>query len=371
MKRLLILALALTSCGDDRVAGKTTTTGNGLIPVDETGSVIVGARARASSGWDTVALAPRDTVELRQSSDGTILLDGRPWAFVEIRSPDGGQMALVRRPATEGESRVALGSSSNLDLYWVDHIRQPVARAVIDSSFVSGHVGSAGDIALAGAFGSYATLLLKTEEGVLLPAGKILDGRLVGSSLNFLVGTRPLALWIDDFEGGGASRLGRSWPGTSGWTSFFRWAKPTNPPSAGSLAPAIAASGPDGSLGLSFSFSIDSANGWAAAQLVFPPLDLRSRGRFCLEYRSQGRVKIEFLRSTTAGASAFAATVPTSGAWRDTCLAVGTFLPASGNPPSDSTWANFADSVGVLQVLALEGANRLDLDNLRFDPTEP
>lgn len=372
MKRLLLLALALASCGDDRVAGKTTTTGNGLVPVDETGNVVFGARARASSGWDTLSASPTDTVELRQSSDGTILLDGRPWAFVEVRSPDGGRMALVRRPTTEETARLVLEPTDNLDLRWVDHAQHPSARAVVESSFVSGPVGSSGAIALAGAFGPLAKLLLETGTGSILPAGTILDGSLVQSSLNFVDGSSPQALWIDDFEApGGVSRLSASWPGTSGWRSFLRNAVGIDPPGAGSLAAAVVPSGPGGSFALSFTFRIDSTNGWAAAQLAFPAMDLRSRGRFCLEYRSQGRLKVEFLRSTTPGASAFAATLPTAGAWKDTCLSVGAFAPASGNPPGDSTWGAFADSVGVLQLLALQGANRLDLDNLRFDPTEP
>lgn len=372
MKRLLLLALALASCGDDRVAGKTTTTGNGLIPVDETGTVIAGARARASSGWDTASASPTDTVELRQSSDGTILLDGRPWAFVEVRSPDGGQMALVRRPTTEGTARLVLEPTDTLDLRWVDHAQHPRARAVVESSFVSGPVGSAGEIALSGAFGPIAEMILETGTGSFLPAGAILDGSLVSSSLNLLAGTRPLPLWIDDFEGvGGKSRLAQAWPGTSGWRSFLRNATATDPAVAGPLAAAVGPSGPGGSRALSFSFGIDSANGWAAAQLTIPFLDLRSRGKFCLEFRSQGRVKIEFLRSTTSGASAFAVTVPASSAWKDTCLAIRSFAPADGNPAADSTWGAFADSVGVLQILALQGATSLGLDNLRFDPTEP
>jgi hypothetical protein len=372
VKRLLLLALALASCGDDRVAGKTTTTGNGLIPVDETGTVIVGARARASSGWDTLSASPTDTVELRQSSDGTILLDGRPWAFVEVRSPDGGQTALVRRPTTEGTARLVLEPTDTLDLRWIDHAQHPEARAVVESSFVSGPVGSAGDIALAGAFGPLAKLILETGTGSILPAGTILDGSLVQSSLNFVDGSSPQALWIDDFEGvGGKSRLAQAWPGTSGWTSFLRNATATDPPVAGPLAAAVGPNGPGGSRALSFSFSFDSTSGWAAAQLLFPIMDLRSRGRFCLEFRSQGRVKVEFLRSTTTGASGFAVTIPASSAWKDTCLAIRSFSPANGNPPADSTWASFADSVRVLQVLALPNATSLGLDNLRFDPTEP
>ena len=372
MKRLLILAFALTSCGDDRVAGKTTTTGNGLIPVDETGTVIVGARARASSGWDALSASPTDTVELRQSSDGTIHLDGRPWAFVEVRSPDGSRIALVRRPTTEGTARLVLQDPDALDLRWIDHARHPGARAVVESSFVSGPVGSSGMIALSGAFVPRARLVLETSTGTILPAGTMIDGRLVESSLNWLRGASPLPLWIDDFEStGGGSRLSASWPGTSGWRSFLRNAVGIDPPGAGSLATAVVPSGPGGSLALSFTFRIDSTNGWAAAQLSVPAMDLRSRGRFCLEYRSQGRLKVEFLRSTTPGASAFAATLPTAGAWKDTCLAVGAFAPASGNAPVDSAWEAFADSVGVLQLLALQGANRLDLDNLRFDPTVP
>lgn len=370
MKRLVLLALALASCGDDRVAGKTTTTGNGLIPVDGTGSVVLGAWARASSGWDTLLRAPTDTVELRQSADGTILLDDRLWAFVEVLSPDGSTSALVRRPGPESRMRVGLGRPTDLSLTWVDHDQYPGARAVVESSFVASPVGPSGTFALRGATGAESRLLLVAADRRTLAGGEIRDGRIVSSSLNFLAGGSPQPLWIDDFEGGGLSRLGRSWPGTSGWRSFFRAARPTNPPSAGSLAPAIAASGPDGSLALSFSFSIDSASGWATAQLAFPAMDLRARGRFCLEFRSQGRVKVEFLRSTTQGASGFAATIPASAAWKDTCLAIRSFAPANANPPADSTWASFADSVGVLQVLALQGATSLGLDNLRFDPSE-
>lgn len=371
MKRFLLLALALTSCGDDRVAGKTTTTGNGLIPVDETGTVIVGARARASTGWDTLSASPTDTVELRQTSDGTILLDDRIWAFVEILSPDGSTSALVRRPGPDSRKRVDLGRPTDLSLTWIDHDQFPGARAVVESSFVASPVGPSGNFAVRGATGSDSRLLLVTADRKTLAGGELRDGRIASTSLNFLAGGSPQPLWIDDFEGGAASRLGRSWPGTSGWTSFFRAAKPTNPPSSGSLAPAIAASGPDGSLALSFSFSIDSTSGWATAQLTFPRMDLRSRGRFCLEFRSQGRVKVEFLRSTTQGASSFAVSMPASSAWKDTCLAIRSFAPANGNPASDSTWASFADSVGVLQMLALQGATSLGLDNLRFDPTEP
>jgi hypothetical protein len=373
MKSLLrfLSFLLLLGCAGDQVAGKSTTTGNGLLPLDESGRVVMGVAARGAHGWDSVAQRPTDTVRLVQRADGWIDLQGDAWAFVELRDSSGLRGSLVRRVADGTTLELPLQAPISLQARWLDHATFPGSRAIAESTFAAVPLDESGTWAIEGFVPEGTRLGFATPSGAFLTAGRLRGDSLEDISLNLSRPTAPLPLLLDDFEGSPSiPRLAQAWPGTSRWRLFPRVATLLDPSGTDSLSVRSAIRTEAGRLGhfLSFSFQADSAASYVAAQVSFPAMDLRERRSLCFQYRSDRRVKVELLGpDTSTGAPGFSLYVPPTASWEDTCVALSDLMAQPQNTAPNSTWAGFAGRVRVVQFLATSGSSYLGLDDIVFD----
>ncbi len=373
MKRLIgfLSALLLLGCADDQVAGKSTTTGNGLLPLDESGRVVMGVTARGAHGWDTATQRPTDTTRLLQRADGWIDLEGNAWAFVELRDSSGTRGSLIRRISDATTLELSLQPALSLQARWLDHATFPGSRALAESSFTASAVDDSGNWTIEGFVPEGTRLGFATPSGAFLPAGRLANTSLLDLSLNLSLPSGPLPLVVDDFEGSPPTpRLAQAWPGTSRWHLFPRVATLLDPSGTDSLSVRSAIRTEAARVGhfLSFSFRADSAASYVAAQVSFPAMDLRARRNLCFQYRSDRRVKVELLGpDTTSGAPGFSLYVPASAAWADTCVEVSDLMAQPQNAASVSTWSAFAFRVRTLQFLATSGSSYLGLDDIVFD----
>lgn len=373
MKSLLrfLSSLLLLGCAGDQVAGKSTTTGNGLLPLDESGQVVMGVAARGAHGWDSVARRPTDTVRLVQRADGWIDLEGQSWAFVELRDASGARGSLVRRVTDRTTLELPLRAPLSLRARWLDHATFPGSRALAESTFATSPVGDSGTWAIEGFVPEGTRLGFATPSGSFLAAGRIRGDSLGDVSLNLSRSSGPLSLLVDDFEGSPPTpRLALGWPGTSRWQLFPRVATLLDPSGNDSLSvrSAIRTDADRGGHFLSITLRADSAASYVAAQVSFPALDLRERRSLCFQYRSDRRVKVELLGTDSgSGAPGYSLYVPPTASWVDTCVALSDLDPQPQNPVWASTWTGFAARVRILQFLATSGSSHLGLDDIVFD----
>lgn len=373
-------AIVLLSCGQDTVAGKTTTTSNGgdLLARGPDGRPLAGCIALASRSWNQVSGSPGTIDTLRGDSAGRIRLDHDLYAVLEIRDATGFLGAAIRKLAVaQGENQaVALDSLRPMAGRWADHAGIARGRLFLDSSFQTASLA-----ATDGAFRfervppGVFTLMLDADSqsvramgSVRLQAGEV---RYQGSGNVVIEGdTTRSPLWIDDFESGRIwPMLLPSVPAVSPWFMWWSGANMTVPVSVDPDS-ILGAIGPDPTRGgrtFQAKFTTTGANSWVAAGITNMRLDLRSRSQVCLGYRTDAPFKLEFQLDSIDGVRpTVSATLPAAIQWRDTCVATSSFLPDPGTPDSLRTWNTFARRVLVIQFLASAGATHMELDDIRM-----
>lgn len=370
----------LVSCGDDTLAGKTTTTSNGgdLLALGPDGAPIAGCVALAARTWNPVTGTPGVVDTLHGDAAGVVRLGEGGYAFVEIQDRAGRLGARIAGPRLLDKNRqsVALDTLRRLQGRWADRAGIADGRLFLDSSFSSA--------SLAAEDGSFAfdkippgefALMLDADTQAVRPMGRVRlardEIRYTGSGNVLLEGdTTRSPLWIDDFESGEVWPLLRpSVPGVSPW---FVWWIETNMTLPVSAEPesVLTAIGPDSTrAGRTFHarFATTGANALIAAGLTNMQLDLRSRSQVCLSYRTDSPLKIEFQRDSVGGVRPTTTnSLPPAPHWRDTCVSTSGFVPTSDTPDSLASWAAFAKRVLVIQFQVSAGATHLDLDDVRL-----
>lgn len=377
-----LLGAFLVACGNDSVAGKTTTTTNGgdLVALGPDGTPLSGCVALAARSWDTTLSRAGQLDTLRGDSLGRISLGGEAYAFVEIRDASGALGARILLPRVEDGFRqlVSLDTLRDLAGVWADRAGVSNGSLVLDSSLVS-----AATLGPDGAFtfrsvapGTYG-LLLQESTRPARPFGEVHLGagsrgvRYTGSGNVVLAGdTTASPFWIDDFEPGSLRpQLRSAYPNASPWFVWWTWANMVRPASS-SDSDLLSAIRPDSTrAGSTFQarFTTTGPNAWIALGVTNLQANLQARREVCLGYRSDAPMVIEFQRDSIAGQRpTFWDTLPPAPQWRDTCAALSNFSPGEGTPDSLRTWSAFGRRVLVIQFLATTGATHLDLDDLRL-----
>lgn len=377
-----LLGALLVACGNDSVAGKTTTTTNGgdLVALGPDGLPLAGCVALAARSWDTALSRPGELDTLRGDAAGRISLGGEAYAFVEIRDASGALGARVLLPRVDDGFRqsISLDTLRDVSGIWADRAGIADGSLVLDSSLVSSAaLGPDGAFTFRSvAPGTYGLLLRETTRSAR-PFGEVLLGagsggvRYTGSgNVVFAGDTTGSPFWIDDFEPGGLRpRLRSTLPDASPWFVWWTWANMVRPASADPDS-VLAAMGPDASRGGSTfqaRFATTGPNAWVALGVTNLQLDLGARREVCLGYRTDAPMVVEFQRdSIGVQRPTFWDTLPPAPQWRDTCAALSNFSPGPGTPDSLGTWSTFGRRVLVIQFLATTGATTLDLDDLRL-----
>lgn len=370
----------LVSCGEDSVAGKTTTTSNGgdLVALGPDGRPMPGCVALAARSWDPETGTPGITDTLRGDAAGRIPLGQDHYAVIEIHDATRAWGASLRRVsvAEGGRRSVPLDSLRPLAGRWADRIGISKGRLFLDSSFRSAPLLAAdGSFTFENVADGNYTLKLDADAQAIRSMGSVrLEGgevRYTGSGNILLDGDTTLSpLWVDDFESGGVwPMLKSSLPGVSPWFVWWTETDMTLPVSADPES-VLTAIGPDSTrAGRTFHarFATAGNNALIAVGVTNMELDLRSRSQVCLSYRTDSPLRIEFQRDSVGGVRPTIWTIlPSAATWRDTCASTAGFAPTSDTPDSLATWNGFAKRVLVIQFLASTGATHLDLDDIRM-----
>lgn len=368
------------ACGNETMAGKTTTTSNGgdLVAIGRDGKPLAGCRILAARSWDSAAGKPGIIDTLYGDSAGVIDLPNAPYAFVEIQNWGGTLGAWLKRVPDSLAERtpVILDSLKRLEGRWADRARVGASRLFLDSSFRSAALASSD-----GSFdfgrvpqGVYA-LKLDADSKPVRPMGVVElrsnDLRYMGSGNIILAGDTSLSpLWIDDFESGTIwPMLKRSVPGVSPWFMWLQEADLILPATTDpdSIHRAIGFDSSRGGTVFHSRFTPTGTGTLVAAGITNMEVDLRARGEVCFGYRVDSPVSIEFQRDSVSGVRPYLSTsIPASSTWRDTCVSTSVFQAGPDTPDSLRTWDSFAKRVLVLQFVATSGATHLDLDDIRL-----
>lgn len=375
-----LFAGLLVSCGDDTLAGKTTTTSNGgdLLAVGPDGTPIAGCVALAARTWNPVTGTPGVVDTLHGDAAGVVRLGEGGYAFVEIQDRAGRLGARIAGPRIIDKIRqsVALDTLRRFQGRWADRAGIADGRLFLDSSFSSAPLAAEdGSFAFEKVPQGEFALMLDADTRTVRPMGRVRlardEIRYTGSGNVLLDGdTTRSPLWIDDFESGGVwPSLRPSLPEVSPWFVWWTETDMTLPVSSDPES-VLTAIGPDSiRAGRTFHarFATTGANALVAAGLTNMELDLRSRSQVCLSYRTDSPLRIEFQRDSVGGVRpTIWTTLPPAPTWRDTCASTNGFVPTSDTPDSLTTWSGFAKRVLVIQFVASTGATHLDLDDIRL-----
>lgn len=369
----------LAACGNDSVAGKTTTTGNGggLVALGPDGHPLAGCIALAARSWDPVAGRPGSIDTLRGDATGTVILPEDSYAFVEIRDSARPLGAWIKRVVmAQGDRRdVALDTLRAIHGRWPDRSTSGSGRFYLDSSLQSASLGDDGSFAFAAVPpGAYA-LQFAPDAAASRPLGDVvLDAAAVryAGSGNVLLDGDPTRspLWFDDFESGTAMPLlRRSYPSASPWYMWSALMDMQRPATTDyqSILGAIGFDSTRGSNVLQARFAATDANGWMALGVTGLELDLVDRTEVCVSYRSLNFLKIQFQRDSVGIVRpTLSSTLPASSQWKDTCVATSGFVPSDDTPDSLRTWSTFGRRVLVVEFQTQAWGTYLDLDDIRM-----
>lgn len=381
LSRILpVLAFAgFVSCGEDTVAGKTTTTTNGggtLQAVGPSGQPLSGCVALAARGWDPVRGMPGPVDTLRGDGAGTIRLESASYAFLEIRDDGSGLGARIQRVSLPDGNRqvVRLDTLRRIQGRWAERSGVAAGRLFLDSSFHSVALGGDDAFVFQGVpEGAYALLLDADAPARRLGVVRLENGDVAfQGSGNVLLDndTTGSPLWIDDFETGSVFPMVHgAVPGVSPW---YVWASlsTTLLPGSTEVDSIRRAIGPDpGRAGNSFHFrfATNDPYSWVAVGITNLRMDLSARTRLCFAYRSDSLVKIQFQRDSVGMVRpAVSASVPSSREWKDVCVATSDLVANADNPDSLKTWGGFGKKVLVIEFQVPSGGTFLDLDDIRM-----
>ena len=376
-----VLALGLlVSCGNDTVAGKTTTTSNGggVVALGIDGRPLGGCTALAARSWDPLRAVPGIVDTLHGDSAGFIQLSQDAYAFIEI--VDGSRLlgARIKRFQSLGGTRssIALDTLRPIHGVWADRRSVGQGRLLLDSSFATFVLRDT-----SGAFdfekvppGDY-TMTLDAQAQPLRPMGAIrLSSRDIlyrGSGNVVMAGdTTGSPLWIDDFESGtNLPMLRQSYPATSPWYLWWVMMDMSLPVSSASDS-FLRAVGPDSTRpGRSYHSRFKSLDphAWVALGIAGMEIDLSARTQICFSYRTDSLVNLQFQRDSVAGGRpSLSTTVPSSLQWRDVCVPTSALVPNTETPDSLKAWNEFARRVLVIEFQSPGGATFLDLDDIRI-----
>ncbi|MCB9495736.1 MAG: hypothetical protein H6686_02505 [Fibrobacteria bacterium] len=374
-------AFLSVSCGNDSVAGKTTTTSNGggkLLAIGPDGAPLADGIVLAARSWNPLTGKPGIVDTLRSDASGNITAPQVEYAFVQILDRTRTFGALVRNLSRLDDAPISVQVDSlhRIQARWPDRSGISSGRMFLDSSFSSTRLRQGDDSFILDKVpkGSHE-LMLDTGASDVRPMGSIALSeqgvRYTGSGNILLKGdSTGSPLWIDDFEAGRIWPMLRpSHPEVSPW---FMWWTETEMSIPASTSPADIgeAIGEDtlrGGRTFRARFTTIGSNAEIAAGITNLELDLRDRREVCLGYRSDAAFKIEFQRDSVAGLRPnLTATLPMASQWRDTCASTASFLPSAETPDSLATWNTFAKRVLVIQFMTSTGATFLELDDIRL-----
>ncbi len=377
---LACIAAGLVSCGDETVAGKTTTTTNGggtLQATGPSGQPLSGCVALAARTWDPVRGVPGVVDTLRGDDAGTIRLEHEAYAFLEIRDGAGGLGARLQRVALPDGIRreVRLDTLCRIEGRWADRSSVAAGRLFLDSSFHSSALVENDVFVFQGVPEGAYSLLLDTEASASRRLGSVRledgDVRFMGPG-NVVVAddTTGSPLWIDDFETGSVFPMIHGvLPGVSPWYVWASLATTILPGSVevDSIRRAIGLDPQRAGNVFRFRFATNDPYSWVAVGITNMGMDLSARDSFCFAYRADSLLKVQFQRdSIGAVRPTVSASLPSSREWRDVCLATAGFVANADTPDSLTTWNSFGKKVLVIEFQVPAGGTFLDLDDIRM-----
>lgn len=369
----VLLALAgLSGCGNDSVAGKTTTTGNGggLVAVGPDGQALAGCLVLAARSWDPVHGVPGVVDTLRSDADGLVRLPLESYAFVEMRDERRSLGAWKRRVSFAQDQRqvLRLDSLHAIRGRWKD---ASGGRMGIDSSFQASGIGTDGGFSFTQVpKGNW--MLRRWKDGMANAVGVLrVSAADVGcdgcGNVSVAMDTSLAPLWIDDFEtGSNLPRLHASVPSVSPW--FLWWVEtdmilPDSNDGA-SISKAIRADSVRAGNSFHGRFAPRSSDAWIALGLTGLQLDWSGRQELCFGYRSDTALKIQLHRDSVGSLRpTMTAWAPASRTWRDACLPLVAFAPEANVPDSLRAWTAFGRRILGFEFQS-PGGTYLDLDDV-------
>jgi hypothetical protein len=369
----------LTGCGNDEVAGRSTTTtnGDGVIAIGMDGTPRHSAYALFISQWDSIRGTAIGIDTVRTDANGILRIPKTRFTFVEIQDPlDSTALWMHSGDLFPGNlTPVRLLTTHTLKGRWLDFLTEPGARVYIDSSLRSSPLGPNGEfrfdnmpqgthaLRLANAKGSTRPMGLFNLSGV----GIVYSG---AANLSITGLQTPAPFWIDDFEAGSVFPMAKSGiPNLTRWYMLVVNSTLSQPRSTQMDT-------------LREAFRYDSARGSRVFETKyitnpdFATVGLGSHGyhsnllertEFCLAYRSDRAIQIQLHRDKVGDSTPmFKVNLDSSLVWKDACVRFSDFKKATGTPDSLGTWSTFGRDILTIHILGSVGSTYLGLDDIRI-----
>jgi hypothetical protein len=375
----VLLALAgLSGCGNDSVAGKTTTTGNGggLVALGPDGQALSGCVVLAARSWDPVRGVPGIVDTVRGDAAGILRLPQETYAFLEIQDSGRTLGAWAKRVLIpEGSRRtMRLDTMRSIEGSWADRAGIVEGRIYLDSSFRSAPLRNADGRFSFGRMpsGDYS-VKLDADAKALRSMGMLQivldDVRYVGAGNIVVAGDMTGSpLLLDDFESGSnLSRLHDAYPDVSPWYMWWTEVEMFEPLSSRGDSMSLAIRSDASRPGRSFHSRFKALQSWSwlAVGIAGLRMDMANRSQLCFSYRCDTAFKVQLQRDSVGTVRpALFASIPSSVNWRDLCLETTSLVAEPGTPDSLSTWASFGKRVLTLEFHVPGGGSYLELDDI-------
>ena len=353
MKRLPLLLLAsfLVSCGNDRLAGASTETTNGVSGdvYGPDGSATASARVRL-----TDATGSRFIYETRTDPRGHWTADLPSGTYGLLVEASGGTKSWTYPRALDKASIPSIYTSPTGGLV------VPSGRSELAATPFSSSTGRFDSLPS----GSYTALLDSGSSP--WPLGSV---RIQSNAISVLDTTRDTGLLFDDFDAGNAGFLYAAWhPGR-------RWFAQNGP--TGTLISPAADGGVTGSLdtvgawrgrSLSIYYTSEDTGSFVQVGHYFPYVsDFSTLKAVRLRAKGNGVLRV-YLAGSAADNSVIRTqwqAVPT-GTWTEFVFRPGAELPSGPSDPPRVAWSAISSGVWLLMIQAY-GGTELHVDDIRLE----
>jgi len=373
---LVLGILWLWGCGTD-YAGKTTTTTNGLAVLNRQGQPVANARIILVHQWSDHDSYLADTVH----TDSLGILAFPPQfiqslAFVLVDDPERGLGSLIRNSVLQQipeqqMTQIWLDTLLPMEIRLSGHSDIPF---YLDSSLYSGVLDSQGFALLPAIPMGYHDLWIIEDQNEFIKGRlAVHEDSIIWNSWNLgdlaVEAQTPVQeiLWIENFEDGDVWPIPATNEDQGRWRLFIRAGQWVEPDSAQHFENALIWNRQRNSRQLSLRYIADSNISWAVAQISPVYWDISSADSLCFWYRTDGRVKIEWLRQYISepdwGAYQW---IPANSSGADICLDLNRNTYNSAVPDSLKSWDKYSTWVVQFQFLLNHQGSYLELDDIRL-----
>ena len=387
----------LLGCSTDRVAGKTTTTTNGLAVVLTDGTPVARFHIRYSDQPLTAQGLALSHADLNGMAGRVDSLTHATWTLAQAEDSSGEYVAIVQDLKVGDSLRTitlqpAVHLQGHLDGYALSD-SAGVATLGVAYSFLTAVADSTGSLSFSGALpaGQYQILGMLPDSGsqdsvqawgslavsadslayVARGAGVLLQADTVKPS-TLQPKTKPTIRWIDDFNDGDITPLHGVFYNSPSWHTYSRdWtfkipaSTSTTDLKATMVHDSIRNSGIYQATGV-----CNSAQSWLSLSTWLngrDSVDVSATDSICVSYWADNGIKLEFFRNVILPDSIhprFYQTLPGRSHWTDTCLAIASFSVDTLNPVGMQTWKDFAKGLHSFQILAHAHDTLMRLDDI-------